>query len=246
MKPPLYVLLAIVSFLVFTVAFAPASPVWSSIREDVHEAAPDLNLFGVSGTIWNGEGEMQFRQFPASLLTWKLSSTSLIRGIAKIQLSAAGQDHKVEGEASLTPAAVHINALHGLINSEYINRVSEGFGFTFSGDLEVEELSISTDWHWITDARGSAHWSGGQILVVMPDGPQYLTLPPLKGELHKQQDQLALNITLEEQILIAITLKRGGWAKVAIKGILFDAANLPIPQGSKPDETILLIEEKIL
>ena len=246
MKSLLYICIGLISFLIFVVAFAPASTVWSSIRENVHKVAPDLNIYRVSGTIWNGESEMQFRQFPASLLTWKLSPAGLIRGIAQVQLNAAGQGHQVEGDASFTSVAVNINALHSLINSDYINEVSEEYGYTFSGDLEFENLSISTDWHWITDAKGTANWSGGQILIITPDGPRYVTLPPLEGELFKQQDQLILNITLEKQILIAITLQKGGWAKVAIKGILFDVADLPLPEGSKPDETILLIEEKIL
>ncbi|MCZ6503745.1 MAG: type II secretion system protein N [Gammaproteobacteria bacterium] len=244
MKPLVYFFVAVVSFLVFIVVFAPATPVWSLIRGNVHERVPDLNVYRVSGTVWNGESEIQFRQFPPSLLTWQLSPVDLIKGVAKITARATGEGHALEAEITLTASNGDIESLHGTINSDYINVVSEQFGFTFSGDLEIRELSISADQHWITDAAGTAHWTGGKILITTL--PRSIILPPLRGLLFKQQQQLVLDITHQQQTLIRIALQKGGWAEVAIKGRMFDLANLPLPGGSTLDETILLIEEKIL
>ena len=235
-----------VSFLIFIVVFAPATPVWSLIRGNVHERVPDLSVYRVSGTIWNGESGIQFRQFPPSLLTWQLSPVDLIQGVAKITTRAEGEGHTLEAETTLTASSGDIKSLHGTINSDYINVVSEQFGFTFSGDLEISELSISADQHWITDAAGTAHWTGGQILVTTGAGPQSIVLPPLQGLLFMQQQQLILDIMHQQQTLIRITLAKGGWAEVAIKGRMFDLANLPLPGESDLNETILLIEEKIL
>jgi len=245
-KPLFYFCVAVVSFLIFIVVFAPATPVWSLIRENVHERVPDLNVYRVSGTIWNGESEIQFRQFPPSLLTWQLSPLDLIKGVAKIKARAAGKGHLLEAETTLTASNGDIKSLHGTIDSDYINVVSERFGFTFSGDLEIRELSISADRHWITDATGTVHWTGGRILIATAAGPQSIVLPPLQGQLLMRQQQLILNITHQQHTLIRITLQKGGWAEVAIKGWLYDLANLPLPGGSDLNETILLIEEKIL
>ncbi len=246
MKPLFYFCIAVVSFLIFIVVFAPATPVWSLIRGNVHERVPDLNVYRVSGTIWNGESEIQFRQFPPSLLTWQLSPVDLIKGVANITARAVGEGHALEAEITLTVSNGDITSLHGTIESDYINVVSEQFGFTFSGDLEIRELSISADQHWITDAAGTAHWTGGQILITTGAGPQSIVLPPLQGLLFKQQQQLVLDIMHQQQTLIMIALAKGGWAEVAIKGRMFDLANLPLPGGSDLNETVLLIEEKIL
>ena len=97
-KPLLYFCVAVTSFLVFIAVFAPAAPVWSLIRETVYERVPDLNVYRVSGTIWSGESEIQFRRFPPSLVTWQLSPVDLIKGVATIRVRAQGEGHSLEAQ----------------------------------------------------------------------------------------------------------------------------------------------------
>ncbi|MCH7741431.1 MAG: type II secretion system protein N [Proteobacteria bacterium] len=245
-KPLLYISIAVASFLMFIIVFAPATPVWSLIRETVHERVPDLNVYRVSGTIWSGESEIQFRRFPPSLVTWQLSPVDLIKGVAKIRVRAQGEGHLLEAEVALTASNADIKSLHGTIDSNYVNVVSEEFGFTFSGNLEIRELSISADRIWITGAAGTAHWTGGRIIITTAAGPQSFVLPPLQALFLMRQQRLILDITHQQQTLISIILRKGGWAEIAIKARMFVLANLPMPGGSDRDETILLIEEKIL
>ena len=230
----------------FVIAFAPAAPVWSLIRETVLERAPDLNVYQVSGTIWNGESKIQFRQFPPSRVTWRMSPLDLIKGVVKIKARAQGDGHLLEAEAAFTASNADIKSLRGTIDSDYLNVVGEEFGFTFSGDLEIRDLSITINPIWITDAAGSAHWTGGRIIIPTVAGPQSFVLPPLQALIIMGQQQLILDITHQQQALISITLRKDGWAEIAIKARMFVLANLPMPEGSDRDETILLIEEKIL
>ncbi len=246
MKPSLYLSLyiatAILSFLIFLVIFAPASPAWSLVREDVHDRIPDLKVYRVGGTIWNGEAEIQFRQFPPSALNWQLSPGELISGAANIHLSAHGQGHSFQARATLEASSGSLQFIKGIISSDYINEVSEQFGLIFSGDLEIHELNVSSDSHWITGATGSAHWTGGQIFL----NRQTILLPPLDGELYFENQQLILDIVEQQSLLLQIILKQSGWVEIAIKGRMLEVANLQLPNGSHPDETILLLEEKIL
>lgn len=246
MKLLLYIATALLSFLVFLVIFAPASSAWSLVSEDVYNRVPDLNVFRVGGTIWDGQGEIQFRQFPTSALNWQLSPAKLINSTANFHFTAEGQGHSLQAEAALTRSSGALQSLKGSISSDYINAMSEQFGFTFSGELEIQALELTFDRQWITSASGSVHWTGGRILLNASANPQVIQLPPLDGELYFRDQQLILDITYEQLVLMQIILKEGGWAEVAVKGRLFDIANLPSLDASDPDETILLLEEKIL
>ena len=246
MRPSLYIATAILSFLIFLVIFAPASPAWSLVDKDVHDRIPDLNVYRVGGTIWNGEAEIQFRHFPPSTLFWQLSPGDLIKGAANIHLSADGQGHSLRAGATLNNSSGSLQSVKGLIGSDYINEVSEQFGLIFSGDLKINELNVSSDGRWLTSATGSVHWTGGQILLNRSLQTQTILLPPLDGELYFQNQQLILDITEQNSLLIQIIIKQSGWAEIAIKGRMLELANMQLPNGSHPDETILLLEEKIL
>jgi hypothetical protein len=243
MKLILYIATAVLSFLIFLVIFAPASAAWSLIDKDVQDRIPDLNVSRVGGTIWNGEAEIQFRQFPPSTLNWQLSPGKLIQGTANIHLLVDGQGHSIKAEATLGASYGSLQSARGVVSSDYVNKVSEQFGLIFSGDLEFQEFNVAANSDWITAATGSAHWTGGQILI---NQSQTILLPPLDGELYYQNQQLIFDITDQNLQLIQIILKQSGWAEVDIKSRMLELANLPLPNGSHPDETILLLEEKIL
>jgi hypothetical protein len=167
----------------------------------------------------------------------------LIQGTANMHLLVDGQGHSIQTEATLGSSSGSLQSAEGVISSDYINQVSEQFGLFFSGDLEFEEFNVAANSDWITAATGSAHWTGGQILL---NQSQTILLPPLDGELYFQDQQLILDITEQNLTLIQIILKQSGWAEIAIKSRMLELANLPVPNGSHPDETILLLEEKIL
>ncbi len=246
MKIALYITIAILSFLVFILAFAPASPFWSLVQADVKKNIPDLNVYRVGGTVWDGQGEIQFRQFPPSTIFWHLSATQLLNRIADIQISAGGEGHELTARLSLAESESFLQDLTGLIDSDYINEVSTQFGFTFSGELKIKNLNLEGNNRWLTNADGEAYWSGGRILLNTGPDPQVLVLPPLDGQLTFVDNQLVLDITHKQLTLLKIKLKEGGWAEISIKGRLLKLANLPWPEGSNPDETVLLLEEKIL
>jgi hypothetical protein len=246
MKLSLYIATAVLSFLIFLVIFAPASAAWSLIDKDVQARIPDLNVSRVGGTIWNGEAEIQFRQLPPSTLNWKLSPGKLIQGTANIHLLVEGQGHSIQTEATLGSSSGSLQSAKGVISSDYINKVSKQTSLVISGELEFQEFNVAANSDWITAATGSTRWTGGQILINQSQASQTILLPPLEGELYFQNQQLILDITEQNLELIQVILKQSGWAEIAIKSRMLELANLPLPNGSHPDETILLLEEKIL
>lgn len=246
MKLFLYVATAIASFLAFLVVFAPASLVWSLISEEVVNRLPDLQVHQISGTIWDGESEIQFRQLPSSALTWQLSPLALASATARIHITVQGQGHSLQGQITLDRTSVTLQALNGQINSGYINALSEPFGLAFAGDLEIRDLGVNVERQEITSSHGTVHWTGGDIVLNASTQPETISLPPLDGELYFMNQQIILDVTYQHLMLLQILLKKDGWAEVAVRGRLLDMANIPLAEGSDPDETILLLEEKIL
>jgi len=244
MKISAYLSIAVIAFLGFLIAFAPASVLWSVIEKDVSRAVPDLKVMSVGGSIWSGKTEIQFRQFPSSRLSWTISPLNILSGTGSIRIIAEGNGHSMELEADATPSEVDMKIPNGNLSSDYINRVSEQYGLIFAGNLSFNEVFMATREAKLVDATGFAHWTGGRVFVAGQSQP--LDLPPLNGELLFADQLLVLNVTYQQLSMIKISLNEQGWATIAIKGRFFDIADLPRPDSTNPDETILLLEEKIL
>ncbi len=244
MKATSYILVAALTFIGFLIVFAPVSPVWSMVRDDVSKAVPELNVLSLSGSIWSGKGEVQFRQFPPSQVTWTISPFDLFGRTGRINITGVGEGHSLNAEAVITFTEGHIEIFEGKFNNIYISSISEPYGLTFSGDLSINDISLTAKKDGITDAHGTARWSGGRIFVAGKTQP--LDLPPLDGKLSFEKQFLILDVTFQQLSVLRISLNKHGWAAIAIKGRFFDIANLARPDGTDPDETILLLEEKIL
>ncbi len=250
MRYLLYVLAALFSFIAFLAAFAPASPIWSMVQADVARAAPDLRVYAVRGTVWQGEADIQFRQFPQSTITWQLQAAPLISGTAKLNLGVQGPGLALQSDVTVSEQSASVQDLNGTIRSDYINTLSEISGFTFSNELSIAELNLDLNLHLnkgvVSDASGTALWPGGRILLQTPNGPQATILPALNADLSSDNATLTMKVAYQQEPLLLIQLKPDGWAQVDLMARLFELAALPLPDGAPVDGSVLLIEEKIL
>lgn len=240
----LYGLTAVFSFMIILIIRAPANFAWQMIRDDIH--VPELTIYSVGGTVWNGKTRIGFRDFPVSDLTWNLALWPLFNGAADMVIDVKGIGHEIHSNVTLRDNSGRLDNLRGILDSEYINQAGRRLGLQFSGELLLEEINIVSDGAWFTEMQGSIHWTGGQMLYRESIGFSSVTLPPLEGKLDLLADRLSLVISQQDLPLLTITLKRDGWAKVALKARLFDLVNLPWPNGNSADDTVLIIEENIL
>ena len=244
MKASVYILAAIIAFTGFLIVFAPVSPIWSIVKEDVTKIIPELKVLGVGGSVWDGKSEIQFHQFPPSRVTWAISPFEILKGNAAIKATANGDGHFVDLKAVIDSSEANLRVVDGQFNSDFVNSVSQLYGITFGGIFSIDETFINANKMRIMDAGGTVHWSGGRVTVATRS--ETLDLPPLDGELSLEDQLLVLHITHQQSSMLRITLNREGWATIAIKGRFLDIANLSRPEGTSPEETILLLEEKIL
>ena len=240
----LYGLTAVFSFMVILIIRAPANFAWQMIRDDIH--VPELSIYSVGGTVWNGKTRIGFRDFPVSDLTWNLKPWPLFNGAADMEIDVKGVGHAVHSNVTLHNNTGRLNNLRGILDSEYVNQAGRRLGLQFPGELLLEEFNIVSDGVWFTEMEGLMHWTGGQMLYRDNIGFSSVTLPPLDGKLDLVSGLITLVISHQNLPLLTITLKRDGWATVALKARLFDLVNLPWPNGNNADDTVLIIEENIL
>jgi len=242
----LYGAVAIVSFTAFVVAFAPASLAWNIVKGDVIRAVPDLQVLTVDGSVWDGEADLRYREFPPATLEWELSPAALVGMTIALDARLSGDGISASGSGNATRSATTIDA-DGTLESGYVNPVSTRYGLTFPGAIRIEGLNLVSDLGWFTAAGGRATWDGGRVALNTPQGPRTITLPPLAGEMSLDGENLRLGVTDREtgNLLIVVSLKPTGLAVVDMKARLLEVSGLPYRAGTNPDASAFIVEEKL-
>jgi hypothetical protein len=242
-----FALIALLTFCLFIVVFAPASLIWRIAENEVIRNVPDLLVLRVGGTVWSGEAELAYRQFPTSLLSWQIAPLPILGAKIETQLVVAGEGHQLNGDGLIARQFGTLKSLTGHIDASYINRVSQPQGLTFSSTIDIQNLSFNSDMHWIQEAQGRIFWPGGKIVSrTIAAGTRVFDLPALTGDISMQGESINLDLHHNNETIVDILVKPDGWVSVAVKARLFDLANLPWPAGSSPSDTVLEFEEKLL
>ncbi len=245
-----YALIALVTFASFIIVFAPASLLWRQVEPGLLSNVPDLSVGSVRGTLWEGNAELYYRQFPGSQLDWEVSPTPLIfNQTVKSHLTLAGDGHQFNAMVEANRQSLLVDSLKGFVAAPYINRVSQPQGLTFVGQVDIQALNLSSDLNWIQTASGTITWPGGKIVSrTLAAGTRVFDLPALRGDLSMQGQNIHLVVHPNDpnQTMVDITVKPDGWVVVAVKARLFDLAGLAWPSGSSLDDTVLQFEEQLL
>lgn len=247
MRVFLFGLIAFLTFCTFVLVFAPASLVWRAAEREVIQNVPDLHVLRVGGTVWSGEAELAYRQFPISTLNWVIAPLPLLKARVDTQLNLVGEGHEFNASGQIAEQLAQLVSLQGFVDAEYINRVSQPQGLTFSGRVDIQNMAITSDLRWVQAATGRIYWPGGKIISrTRAAGTQVFDLPALTGDISMKGDVIYLNLHHNNETVVDILLKPDGWVRVDVKARLFDLTNLPWPAGSSPDDTVLEFEEKLL
>jgi hypothetical protein len=248
MNKLLYLLLGTIAFLVFLVVMAPASSVLRIADDEFRQQLPELRLAGISGSIWEGSGTVQYRQFPAVAVNWKLSPLPLLsRAVASsASFTAEGLDAEIQSYVSTDQSAAStISYATALISGDYINQVTLNYGLDLSGEFKLTNARATIRGQWLSDLDGILNWSGGIVHIETPQQLHTVKLPPMVGNLTLDGDNVLLNITADTDEMIRISIKPDGWAEVAVNYAFMDLADLPLPGGTADSDPAILIEEKI-
>jgi hypothetical protein len=241
----LYLGTAIVSCMVFAIIYAPAPLAWRLVES--HVKIPDLAIYSIDGSVWEGTAQLQYRAFPVSTLQWSLVPSSLLSLRADLALVATGAGHRLAGSASIGSGVTSMADITGYLHSDYINAMATNHGMQFSGQIDLAGVTVTTDNAWFIAASGELEWTGGLVLLPDPNRGQYaLDLPPMSGDLALEGETLTLLVTQQRLPVIDVALARSGWATLGFRARLIELAGLPLAVPAAPDDAVLIVEEKIL
>ncbi len=244
-KLVLYGITVIVSLLFFVIFYTPASLVYKLFQDDIARL-PDTSIFQITGSIWNGSADIQYRNFPSSKINWILAPKSLPNGYAEFTLRASGVNHDLEGRFVTNGNQGEFLGLRGIIDSKYINQVGKYHGIFLSGALDFRDINLSIDDGWFSSVSGKIDWTGGKVMFQTEDGGQTVNLPALNGVVSLKEKKLALHVYNGDQLGFLIYLQRDGWVFLQFKSRFLSLAGFPGGEYFDPDSVIFTIEEKIL
>ena len=249
MNKLLYITVGIFVFIGFLLFMAPASSVHRYFQDDLGQHIPDVNLTDISGSAWQGDGKLHFRQFPPVTLSWTLSPFRLITGAADMTARAAGKGLRADLSGTIETDGGEVSTLTASIDSDYLNQVTIPYGLDLSGDIQLEQAKLKFNRQWLSSADAQLHWTGGIVHIETPEKIHTVKLPRLDGVLSMDGQNLILNVTESGTEMMSITLKPDGWAVVDIAYSFADLADLPLlGTNSTLDRTqpAITLEEKIL
>lgn len=248
MNKLIYLIIGVVVFCVVLVVAAPASIAMGYIRPELERTLPGLKLGEASGSIWQGETQLQAYTFPIVDARWKLKPLPLLAGTVavELQLSGPGIDAAIDGQLTSEGGVIHASSI--AVDGHFINQVTAGRGVSFTETFSAHQVNIQFDRNFIDELSGIIEWPGGLIHVQTPEQYHSVSLPPLRGTLGSEPDRINMIISHDGGRLISIKLDRNGWASVDVTYDFMNLAALPY-SGSDTQNgqaSAILIEEKIL
>lgn len=247
MKWLLYTLVAVVVFVAFLLVSAPAGFILGSFTEQVNKQQSDLLIADLGGSIWNGEGSLQYLNLPPVKVNWQLAAPALLTGTADSDIKLSADGLNASASASVDSKQGQVNDLVAAVNSRYINQLTRPLGLDVTGEFTLTDGNFVFDQRWLKSAGGALDWPGGPVTVETPGQVISASLPPLQGNIRMAAQDLILDVTSGGTPMMQIRLKPTGWAAVGINAIFLETAGISL-SGSGYDSSTdpaILLEEKI-
>ena len=234
-------LLGILAFAVFCVAFAPAR-LLAPLAERIQGAA----LTGTTGTVWSGSGRLLFQGQDRGRFTWSFRPTTLLRLFPGIGWTLSGERLNLGGSMNLTPGRAAVS-MTGSVDAAAINPWLAAYELSMAGNFEVRDLYLHITDNRPDDTRGTITWSGGSLRYVLSQQPRTARLPSLEAHLSFADGPEATVVARGDSTpLLEARLLDSGFARIGVTMLLTRMLNQPWPGGGPDEKVVLAVEEKIL
>jgi hypothetical protein len=241
------ILLGILLFLGFAVAFMPAGLVRIAFDQ-----IPGATLTHPAGTIWHGQGQILLYETPLGTLAWDLHPATLLSGALSYDLvlqdtgegTRGGAGHHIAGSAQVGFNRSFALQASGRVSAELVNRFLAPYDMIISGDLNLTDAVLTGSEGRPETANGQVTWGGGQVRYILSGRSLASNLPPLVAYLGDGPE--ATVFAQDGQTpLIKAELLDNGFAKIGITRLLTKMLDNPWP-GSAPDHVVVLeVEEQV-
>lgn len=235
-------LVGLLLFLVFAIAFAPATLVRTLLPPD-----GGVQILEPTGTVWDGAGHLYLAGQPAGRMRWDFVPAALLRAALGYDLALAGPEHDLRGSVSLGAGAGELD-LVGRASAAFANRWLAPYDISIAGDLTFQDARVRVPYNYAQsgsgNASGSLTWTGGPIRYRLGGRGYSGELPPLIAYLGEGLETVVYPRGGQTPLLRAEILPNG-FVKIGVTKLLTDMAGNPWPGSHADHEVVLEVEEQL-
>lgn len=164
MKPGHYALLAVISYLLFTLVTFPAAAIYKLVDEN-----PAFKIYGIEGSIWNGQADSVSIPRKPSLnqIQWSINPFSLLLLAVSADFEAQLNNNPILANIRMGISGnMEINDLKTSIAASELARLASLPLGEFDGDvyLNIDNLSLADQ--PIPEISGSIIWQNAKLTLT--------------------------------------------------------------------------------
>jgi len=209
-----------------------------------------VDVVALSGTVWDGQAVIKHPMVGQVTGDWSLSLAALVTGAVKAKVDIESNLAQLSGQLIANPLTqdLWLEDTSGFISASLINQALVKNKTQINGDFELNKSSI----HYnlasgeSDSANGQLVWLGGK--VVYPKGRKHAQaqLPMLVAKLSTENKELQAKVsTVEGQQVASASMKKDGWANLAVRKGMIDLVGEKWPNKVSSDTVVFEVSERL-
>lgn len=165
MKRRYYIIIAVASYLIFTLATLPATTVYSLLGDNIKA----VKIYGIEGSIWNGRAESVVipRKPPLQQLHWQLNPFSLLLASISADFNTQFNQQTVIGNVKLSVGGdITISELKASMAAAEIARLASVPLGEFDGEVFLDIESATLNDSAIPAINGAIIWQNAKLTLT--------------------------------------------------------------------------------
>ena len=209
-----------------------------------------VDVLAVSGTLWQGEVVVKHPMSGQVSSKWSLHPLSLLAGNIQAELSVHSNVAELRSQFTFNALTqtLTMDDTNGFVSAGLVNRVIAQSKTQINGDIELTNTNLVYDFlsGESDQASGQLVWMGGQVNYPKGRNMASANLPMLVAKLSSQNSELQANVATVEGLHVAsASLKKDGWANVAVRKAMIDLVGERWPNKVSADAVVFEISERI-
>lgn len=215
--------------------------------------APDnlpVDVVALKGTIWRGQAVVKHPMVGQVTGDWVLEPLALLSGQVKATIDVNSSQAQLSSFVSINPITQNIvlEQTNGFMSAALANKVLVDAKTQISGDFELtaNTLAYNLQTGESKKADGQLVWMGGK--VAYPKGRKHASadLPMLVARLGNENNELQAKVATVEGLQVAsASVKKDGWAALAVRKAMIDLVGEKWPSNVSQDAVVFEVSERI-
>jgi general secretion pathway protein N len=234
------VVLGVVLLLAALVIRAPAT-----ILQKILPATASAQVDEWGGSLWQGQALVKTKEKPV-LVEWQLHPLALLTGKLAAGVQSKGA-LPLQGDVVLGFKQWQVKQLQGELPSALIQPFLPA-GWELPGSIHIERLLITKQGlkqgPWL-EGQGSLRWQGGAMKFSLNGQAQQATLPPLRVEISKENNDLLLTLNEAAGTLAGLRLMADGQIETQLRERLLRYSPGYHSSGNPPDAVVVTAKQAL-